>query len=164
MKWLISRSVLRSNGAKTMQNVGNTKFKRIIHRECKDIRCECKAVLNILLLRIQWLPHHLSFKKSFKSAVFMYFYQDMYRVLLICHTLAWMIFTFYRMGFSSMITEWMLNMRWAEREHTCIKIHMINSVKIIIYSRCMLTIKSTELEVNLHNEEMKGNEMTANYL
>lgn len=48
--------------------------------------------------------------------------------------------------------------------HTCMKIHMINSVKIIIYSLCMLAIKSTELEVNLHNEEMKGNEMTANYL
>lgn len=60
MKWLISRAVLRSNGAKTMQNVGDMKLKRVIHRGCKVIRCErkvirceCKAVLNILLHRIQ---------------------------------------------------------------------------------------------------------------
>lgn len=28
----------------------------------------------------------------------------------------------------------------------------------------MVAIKSSKLQVNLHNEKMKGNEMTANYL
>lgn len=31
-------------------------------------------------------------------------------------------------------------------------------------STCRIGVKSSKLEVNLHNEEMEGNEMTAHYL
>lgn len=46
-----------------------------------------------------------------------------------------------------------------EKEIIIITLHTFT-----LRSTCRVAIKSSKLEVNLHNEEMKGNEMTANYL